>query len=391
VCDLLEIEPPSPIQGKNLAGYFSNKPPQSDDRYLYCESLYPTKYEANSLLGIMSKHWKYIQTTRPELYDLQKDPGEQTNLIEAEPHRARILKDRLAQILAQTVRQEKNQEEAPIDAETLAHLHSLGYVAGSNVKEDFSFDQSKEDPKDLIGFHNEYRKVNDLLLQNKLTEVRALGERLIKQRPEFYELYDALLGTALKQKDYESAIRYGEKTIALKPGRLIHFFLGVAYLESKQNEAAAKQFELALEAIRNGETVSPSEYAQVRNRLGLLRARQKEFDLAIVQFEESLNLNHNQPHILNALALALLLRPNQAPEDPPKALELAQQACRLTQSRNPEYLNTLAIAYATLDNLSEAVKTSEEALALARAKSDQALINKLQKQLDVIKEASKKD
>jgi arylsulfatase A-like enzyme len=388
VCDLLEIETPAPIQGKNLAGYFSNKQPESDDRHLYCESLYPTKYEANSLLGIMSKQWKYIQTTRPELYDLQKDPGEETNLVEAEPHRARILKDRLAQILAQTVRQEKGREEVSLDAETLGHLHSLGYVAGTNVKEDFSFDQNAEDPKDLIGFHNEYRKVNDLLLQNKLAEVRALGERLIKQRPEFYELYDALLGTALKQKDYKAAIRYGEKTIALKPGRLMHFFLGVAYFHSQKNEEAARQFELALEAIRNGETVSPAEYAQVRNRLGLLRARQKNFDLAIVQFKESLKLNPNQPHILNALALALLLRPNQTPEDSSKALEVAQQACGLTQSRNPEYLNTLAIAYATGNNFSEAIKTSEKGLALAQAKGDQALITKLKKQLDVIKKAS---
>ena len=98
-------------------------------------------------------------------------------------------------------------------------------------------------------------------------------------------------------------------------------------------------------------------------------------------------INPNQPHILNALALALLLRTNRASEDPSKALELAQQACGLTQSRNPECLNTLAIAYATVNNFSEAIKASEAGLALAQAKGDPALVTKLQKQLDVIKEA----
>ncbi len=387
VCDLVDIDPPAPIQGKNLAGYFSNTPPESEDRHLYCESLYPTKYEANSLLGLIGKRWKYIQTNRPELYDLQKDPGEQTNLVDAEPHRARILKDRLAQILKQTVRQEKAREEASLDAESLKHLRSLGYVAGTNVKEDFSFDQSKDDPKDLIGFHNEYRKVGLLVEQNKIADIRALGERLLKQRPEFYELYDLLLGSTLKQKDYESAIRYGEKAIALKPGRFMHFFLGMAYLHSQKNEAAARQFELALESIRNGQTVSAAENAQVRNRLGLLRARQKKFNLAVVQFKESIKLNPKQPHILNAFALALLLRPNRAPEDPSKALELARQACGLTQSKNPEYLSTLAIAYATLNNFSEAIEACEKALSLAQAKNDQASVTKLQKQLDVIKKA----
>jgi len=387
VCDLLDIEPPAPIQGKNLAGYFSNNPPEPEDRHLYCESLYPTKYELNSLLGLMSKRWKYIQTTRPELYDLQNDPGEQTNLVETQPHRARFLKDRLAQILEKTMRQEKPQEEASLDADIAKHLRSLGYVAGSNVVEDFSFDQTKEDPKDLIGFHNEYRKVNDLLLQNKLAEVWALGERLIKQRPQFYELYDLLLGVALKQKDYGNAVRYGEKAVALKPGRFMHFFLGVAYSKNKQNEAAAKQFELALEFIRKDKTTSLANRVQVHNRLGLLRARQKKFDLAIVQFKETLKLNPKQPRILNALALALLVRPNQAPKDPSQALELARQACDLTESKHPEYLNTLAVAYATLNNFSEAVKTSQKALALAQTKGDQALLTKMQKQLDLFKKA----
>ncbi len=387
VCDLVDIDPPAGIQGKSLAPYFGNKPPQSEDRHLYCESLYPTKYEANSLLGLIGKRWKYIQTTRPELYDLQKDPGEQTNLAEAQPHRARILKDRLAQILEQTVRQEKDQEDTPLDAESLKHLHSLGYVTGSSVKEDFSFDQNAEDPKDLIGFHEEYRKVSRLLGQNESVDIRALGDRLVKLRPQFYESYNLLVGLALKQKDYENAIRYGEKTIALKPGRFMHFFLGVAYFHSQKNEAAARQFELALESIQKGQAASPAERAQVHNRLGLVRARQKKFDLAIIQFNESLKLNPKQPGMLNALALALLVRPNQTLKDPSKALELAQQACALTQSRHPLYLSNLGLAYAELNNFSEAVKASEKAVALAQAKGDQTLATSLQQQLDLFKKA----
>ncbi|MHC4086764.1 MAG: sulfatase-like hydrolase/transferase, partial [Planctomycetota bacterium] len=388
VCDLLDIDPPAGIQGKNLAPYFSNKPPESEDRHLYCESLYPTKYEGNSLLGLISKRWKYIQTTRPELYDLQEDPGEQTNLLETHPHRARILKDRLAQILEQTVRQGEAQEDTPLDPELLKHLLSLGYVTGSSVKEDFSFDQSKEDPKDLIGFHEGYRKLSRLVVQNELADARALGERLLKQRPGIYGLYELLSATALNQKDYGNAIRYGEKALALKPGRFkVHYNLGMAYSKSKQNEAAAKHFELVLEFMPKDQTVSLTKRVQVHRQLGLVRAREKKFDLAIVQFKEALKLNPRHPGMLNALAWILVTCPNQALKDPPKALELAQQACALTQSKYPVFLNTLAMAYATLNNFSEAVKTSERALALAQAKGDQALVTKLQKQLDLFKKA----
>ncbi|KKM19866.1 hypothetical protein LCGC14_1651300 [marine sediment metagenome] len=47
------------------------------------------------------------------------------------------------------------------------------------------------------------------------------------------------------------------------------------------------------------------------------------------------------------------------------------------------YLNTLALAYAELNNFSEAVKVIEKALALARSKGDHALATELQKQLDM--------
>jgi arylsulfatase A-like enzyme/Flp pilus assembly protein TadD len=388
VCDLLDIDPPAPIQGKNLAGYFSNTPPESEDRHLYCESLYPTKYEANSLLGLMSKRWKYIQTTRPELYDLQEDPGEQTNLVETHPHRARILKDRLAQILEQTVRQGKRQEDTPLDPETLKHLLSLGYVGGSSVKEDFSFDQSKEDPKDLIGFHEEYLKLEQLVEQNKLADARVLGESLLKQHPGFYGLYKLLSATALNQKDYGNAIRYGEKAIALKPsGFKVHYNLAVAYSKRKQNEAAAEHFELVLEFIPKDQEAFLAKRVEVHKKLGVIRARQNKFDLAIVQLQEALKLNPQQPGVLNTLAWTLATCPNQTLRDPPKALELARQACALTQFKDPQYLNTLAVAYATFNNFGEAVKTSERALALAQAKGDQTLVINLQKQLDLFKRA----
>ena len=364
VCDLVAIEPPAGIQGKNLAPCFSNKPPWSEDRHLYCESLYPTKYEANSLLGLMSKRWKYIQTTRPELYDLQKDPGEQTNLVEAQPHRARILKDRLAQILEQTVRQEEGQEDTPLDAESLKHLRSLGYVADSSVKEDFSFDQSKEDPKDLIGFHNEFLRISHLVEQIKLedqkilADARASAERLIQQHPGYYGLYQVLLNITVRQKDYANAIRYGEKALALKSGLFrVHHNLGLAYSRTQQHDKAVKHFELALASMPKDQIVSSYQVVEV----------------------------------LNSLAWALVTCPNRALRDPAKALELAQKACSLTPSQHPQYpkyLNTLAVAHVRLNNFSEAVKFSEKALALAQAQgSPEKIIINLQKQFALFQKA----
>ena len=96
-------------------------------------------------------------------------------------------------------------------------------------------------------------------------------------------------------------------------------------------------------------------------------------------------LTSKQPLILNNLAWILITCPNQELRDPSKALELAQLACALTQSKHPMYLNTLACAYATLNNFSEAVRILEKALALAEAKGDHALATELQKRLDLFR------
>jgi arylsulfatase A-like enzyme len=353
ICDLLDIAPPAGIQGKTLAPYFNAKPPQPEERYLYCESLYPTKYEANSLLGVSGKQWKFIQTTRPELYDLLKDPGERTNLVESQPHRARILKDRLSQILSQSIQVAKPPEDTPLDAESLRHLRSLGYVAGASVDDNIRFDQSREDPKDLIGFHNACCQIEHLIGQNKLSDARVLIDRFLTQRPAFV-LYELALRTALKQKDYGNAVRYGEKAVILRPGLFrIHTNLGIAYFRNQQSEAAATQYELALEHMQRNQAPTSAERAKV----------------------------------LNALAWILLTCPNEAVKDPPRALGLAQKACTLTRSTHPQYLNTLAVAYGTLNQFSEALKICEKALALARARGDQARIATLQKQHDLLKQA----
>ena len=211
---------------------------------------------------------------------------------------------------------------------------------------------------------------------------------MIKQRPQFFGSYHLLLGLAMQQKDYENAIRFGGGALELKPDNFsVHNILGLAYFQSKQDEAAARHFELALEFAPNDQTDSSTTLVQVHNQLGLLRSRQKMFDLAIVQFKESLRLNPKQPDILNALAQALLVSPDPALKDPSRALKLARQACGLTQSKHPEYLSTLAVAYATLNNLSEAITILEKALPLAQATGNQALIAKVQKQLYLIKRA----
>ena len=153
VCSLLGIEQPNHMHGEDLSCYLLEANMPGRERQMYCESFGPTIYKANSLLGVVTERFKYIQTTRPELYDLVKDPHETNNLVSTQPHRARILQDRLKQILERTLRKDSVDNKLQLDDESRKRLESLGYVASSSISEEFEFDQSKDDPKDLIDFH----------------------------------------------------------------------------------------------------------------------------------------------------------------------------------------------------------------------------------------------
>jgi tetratricopeptide (TPR) repeat protein len=186
----------------------------------------------------------------------------------------------------------------------------------------------------------------------------------------------------LKQQDYENAIRYGEMALAHKPGYFYaHEKLAFAYSFAKQDEAAAKQFELALKSMPADQPDFKANRARLNFQLGMTRSRQEKYDLAIVQFDESLKLNPKQPLLLNLFALLLLECPDASLRNPARALDLAQQACALTQLKNPAFLKTLALAYIGLNNPGPALQITRNALALATASGDAVLAAELQQQL----------
>jgi arylsulfatase A-like enzyme/Flp pilus assembly protein TadD len=218
VCSLLGIEPPVPYHGRDLSVYLRGSTISPTKRFIYAESLYPTKYGGNSLLGVLGDRYKYIQTTRPELYDIQIDPAESENLILLRPDLARMLREQLKQTLEENVRKLKSDAGAAPDEETIRRLESLGYVTGP-VSEEFDFDSDRQDPKDLFEFYMSTTRLNRLMIRKRLEEARALGEQLILQRPDYYGIYRALGKIAALKGDTQKAMPYMLKSLQLNPNQ----------------------------------------------------------------------------------------------------------------------------------------------------------------------------
>jgi cytochrome c-type biogenesis protein CcmH/NrfG len=81
-----------------------------------------------------------------------------------------------------------------------------------------------------------------------------------------------------------------------------------------------------------------------------------------------------------ATSLARLLTTHfpSSPQAVREAVELAEQACRATENHNATALHTLAIAYHTAGQSSQAVQAAEQALFLARAAENLSLLQEVE-------------
>ena len=186
VCSLLGIDSPAAVEGQDVLAAFSQDAPSEVDRSLYCESLRPTIYDAQPLAGLVTSRYKYIETTRPELYDLGDDPRESDNLIKQNPDVAAVLREDLMAILDQAGDQSQR-TRVQLDDESLARLGALGYVGAGGVKEDFDFEQPKEDPKDLIKWHELWQDTSNLIFWKEYAKAKPLVLDIIARLPSFYD------------------------------------------------------------------------------------------------------------------------------------------------------------------------------------------------------------
>jgi arylsulfatase A-like enzyme/Tfp pilus assembly protein PilF len=445
VCGLLNIKGSYTFQGADISPYLLEGAPEDLKRHIYLESLTATKYKANSLLGIVNDEYKYIQTTRPELYDIVNDYPESINLVKTYPKVTHLLKGRLKLVLDDTIAASGADSKMELDAETLKQLETLGYVSG-DVAEDFTFDTSKKDPKDLIDYHLINTRMRQVLVKEDFDQARDMCAKMISMEPNVYRPYFFLATIANILEDYPESVKQLKKAIEIEPDDVnLHNFLATIYL--KQDN-----YELAIAQLHKSLKIDPEQFGAYRslaqvyykqknyeqafiyvekslsinsrqpvmlNQLAALYTKQQKTDKAIECFNKSLELAPKQPTIMNELAMTLYgqskvsqaitmwsdsleIDPNQVYAanslgwikatskdekfyNPPEALAFAQRACELTKHQNPGMLDTLAAALAANGQFAEAAETVNKAIEIAKAAGQNELVPDFQKHLNLYK------
>jgi arylsulfatase A-like enzyme/Flp pilus assembly protein TadD len=331
VCSLLKIETPKHVQGVDLAPIFKGDCLSVQDRHVYCESFTATKYHANSLLAIVSDRYKYIQTTRPELYDLVEDAAESNNLVEQRGPQATMMKNSLAEMLEQSVRNDSPESAGEMDARAISRLQSLGYVGGA-VTEDFSFDETKDDPKDLLAYHLSQAKFNTYFMKKEYAKAKICAEKMIVQRPDCSVGYEQLGKTVVAQKDYSQAVVYLHKVIEMEPDRSEAYDnRGLAYLSKGDYDQAIGDFDKAIE-------LEPTKVGHYNNR-GRAYWNKGDHEQAIRDFNIAVELDPDNALFHNNRGLAFWGKRDfeQALQDFDKAIELNPRDAKTHYNRGRAY------------------------------------------------------
>jgi len=292
ICKLQEIDVPSDVEGVDLLSDYKTIF-KNQSRHLYCESLYPTKYNAASLQGLLSGQWKYIQTTRPELYNLFDDPAELTNLINKEPERVNFLQEQLKSILMKQNHGNSDDNKIELDEAALTKLHGLGYVGGS-VDEKFDFARTKEDPKDLLNFHLLFEALTAYVVMEKFDKAERLSKQLISQRPDFWGTYYKLVKIYQSRGDINRTIHYLKETIKHKPDHYrAHEILAMTYHSQGKIDEAVNYYQKAL-------GINPL-LVESHNNLGSLLTSKGHFDRAVAHYHKALEINPDFSNVHNNL------------------------------------------------------------------------------------------
>ena len=159
--------------GKDLAGRSLLSTGTLHERLFFESFVGADEFGWSPPFAVRSGPLKYVQLPRPELYDLDADPGETKNLVDLRRPKVR----ELAGILKKEYGTSYAPPEGSTDPAVAERLRSLGYIAsGSNRA-------GGADPKDLIDVIQEIFRAEGLKQQGKTADAEALLRKVLARDP----------------------------------------------------------------------------------------------------------------------------------------------------------------------------------------------------------------
>ena len=202
----------------------------------------------------------------------------------------------------------------------------------------------------------------------------AVRIRLSKRDPH-YSVGSAFvqmnLADALGRKgEPDEAMVHYEEAIKLQPNYADAYYNrgNILFAEGRIDDAIA-DWEKTLQ-------IQPND-ADAHTCLGNALLRRGSVKEAVAHYENAIALAPEDPHSRINIAWVLATAPDASIRDGIKAVEFAQQAMELSGGKDPQFLRTLAAAYAESGRFSEAITTAKQGIMIATMQGKSGLAHVL--------------
>lgn len=242
VLDLVGAPPLPHTDGRSLRGLLEGRGGEASPG-AYAETLLPQLYmNWAPLRSLRDGRFKLIDAPQPELYDLLRDPGEQTNLVDARPELVRALRTALGEIRGG----EGEMSVGALDRETVEKLAALGYLGAGHAAAP-SAPQAGADPKQMIGVFNRLRRANSAVRDKRFGEALPILREVLAEDPR-NAFATLVMGSAhMVQGDNATAIRYFRRYLELVPtSSYAHLWLAICHVRRGEQDASLREAEAAL-------------------------------------------------------------------------------------------------------------------------------------------------
>jgi arylsulfatase A-like enzyme/Tfp pilus assembly protein PilF len=423
----LGVEAPDGLDGVDLAQ------PATGSRPIFMETLQGlADHGWAALLGVRENGMKYIYGPESELYEVDSDPFEERNQLAARPRVAAAMKASLEGFFGDDLEQAASAGDAQtLSPDAIAKLEALGYLRG--VGDHGPRGAARPHPKDMIPLMAQVQRAMALEKEQSLDAMIARLEEILDEHPDLYHARHILGKAYFRAGEYDLAEQEFIECLNMRPDHAKPL-MSLARLKSSQHKidearalyrqvvedhpehiVAVNEFGMwLLEQGEYGEAVKLLKRAlrleprdphlpdtltdalgaigrqaearalfeelldeqpnlpMVRNALARVLAAEGQTGEAIELLKKGIELSPDELTLVNNLAFLLTTSNDEEYRQPIEAVVMLEAACEKTGYADPKYLHTLAMVYASLYRVDEAVAVAERALKLANSSDDPA-------------------
>jgi arylsulfatase A-like enzyme/Tfp pilus assembly protein PilF len=348
ILDCLRIPAPTPISGVSRLSALKGSPVEPQFCYAETEAVYDA-FGWAPLTGVTSDTWKYVNTTREELYNLKEDPAELHNLADAQPAKVAQLRDLLARL------QERMAAHALLEARLTVSdrrkLESLGYLAGAKQSPPIEPANRLPDVKDMIVHYNAEIAARKSIGAGRIDEAIESLRGVIEAAPAFIPARMTLAAALQRQGRGEEAVDVFRAACEVDPQAAVpHFELGKHFAAQGETARAIEHYTTAVR-------LDPHD-ATAHFNLGSLLFADGDFENARAHYEAG--LEEFPDSTLGQFNFSVLLASRGELD---AALTHARRAAELSP-RNPRVQFQLGSVFASMGNFQDAVIQFEHTLRL---------------------------